>query len=390
MSFFTADFDDIRLGRVTDVYFERTRRILEARGIRKRVRAEFAAKSLPGGWGVFTGLEEILALLEGLPVSVRALPEGSVFRPFQPVLEIEGVYNDFCRLETPVLGLMCQSSGIATKAARCRIAAEGRRLVSFGARRMHPAIAPMVERAAYVGGCDGVALARGAELLEIPAAGTMPHALVLLMDGLVPALRAFDEVIEPEADRVALVDTFGDEKFEALAAARTLTDRLSAVRVDTPASRRGSLRQILEEVRWELDRAGFPRVRLFVSGGLDEARILELNPVVDGGYGVGTSISAAATIDFSMDIVEIEGAAAAKRGKRSGAKRLLRCRDCGAERVIPMERPYGDCASCGGVMEELLACAMREGAREAAAPSAKETRGFVLRQLHRVGLEPSP
>ena len=390
MSLFTADFDDIRSGRVTDVYFERTRRILEARGIRKRVRAEFAAKSLPGGWGVFTGLEEILALLEGLPVSVRALPEGSVFRPFQPVLEIEGVYNDFCRLETPVLGLMCQSSGIATKAARCRIAAEGRRLVSFGARRMHPAIAPMVERAAYVGGCDGVALARGAELLEIPAAGTMPHALVLLMDGLVPALRAFDEVIEPEADRVALVDTFGDEKFEALAAARALTDRLSAVRVDTPASRRGSLRQILEEVRWELDRAGFPRVRLFVSGGLDEARILELNPVVDGGYGVGTSISAAATIDFSMDIVEIEGADAAKRGKRSGAKRLLRCRDCGAERVIPMERPYGDCASCGGVMEELLAGVMREGAREGAAPSAKETRGFVLRQLHRVGLEPSP
>lgn len=390
MSLFTADFDDIRSGRVTDVYFERTRRILEARGIRKRVRAEFAAKSLPGGWGVFTGLEEILALLEGLPVSVRALPEGSVFRPFQPVLEIEGVYNDFCRLETPVLGLMCQASGIATKAARCRIAAEGRRLVSFGARRMHPAIAPMVERAAYVGGCDGVALARGAELLEIPAAGTMPHALVLLMDGLVPALRAFDEVIEPEADRVALVDTFGDEKFEALAAARALTDRLSAVRVDTPASRRGSLRQILEEVRWELDRAGFPRVRLFVSGGLDEARILELNPVVDGGYGVGTSISAAATIDFSMDIVEIEGAAAAKRGKRSGAKRLLRCRDCGAERVIPMERPYGDCASCGGVMEELLAGVMREGAREGAAPSAKETRGFVLRQLHRVGLEPSP
>ena len=390
MSLFTADFDDIRSGRVTDVYFERTRRILEARGIRKRVRVEFAAKSLPGGWGVFTGLEEILALLEGLPVSVRALPEGSVFRPFQPVLEIEGVYNDFCRLETPVLGLMCQSSGIATKAARCRIAAEGRRLVSFGARRMHPAIAPMVERAAYVGGCDGVALARGAELLEIPAAGTMPHALVLLMDGLVPALRAFDEVIEPEADRVALVDTFGDEKFEALAAARALTDRLSAVRVDTPASRRGSLRQILEEVRWELDRAGFPRVRLFVSGGLDEARILELNPVVDGGYGVGTSISAAATIDFSMDIVEIEGAAAAKRGKHSGAKRLLRCRDCGAERVIPMERPYGDCASCGGVMEELLAGVMREGAREGAAPSAKETRGFVLRQLHRVGLEPSP
>lgn len=390
MSLFTADFDDVRSGRVTDVYFERAFRVLEARGVRKRVRAEFAAKALPSGWGVFTGLEEVLRLLEGLPVSVRAVPEGTVFRPFQPVLELEGVYNDFCRLETPILGLMCQSSGIATKAARCRIAAEGRRLVSFGARRMHPAIAPMVERAAYLGGCDGVALVQGAELLGIPAAGTMPHALVILMEGLVPAVKAFDEVIEPEAGRVALVDTFGDEKFEALAAARALTDRLSAVRIDTPGSRRGNLTQILEEVRWELDRAGFPYVRLFVSGGLDEEKIARLNPVVDGGYGVGTAISSAATIDFSMDIVEAAGEAVAKRGKHSGAKRLLRCRDCGAERVIPMDRPYGDCASCGGVMEQLLACVMAMGERTAPPPSAQEIRGYVLRQIHRVGLERSP
>ena len=216
MSLFTADFDDIRSGKVTDVYFERTLQILEAKGIRKNVRAEFAAKSLPSGWGVFVGLEEILRLLEGFPVSVRAAPEGTVFGPSQPVLEIIGTYNDFCRMETSVLGLMCQASGIATKAARCRIAAEGRQLVSFGARRMHPAIAPMVERAAYVGGCDGVALVKGAELLEIPAVGTMPHALVILMGGLVPAAKAFDEVIDPEVGRVALVDTFADERFEAL------------------------------------------------------------------------------------------------------------------------------------------------------------------------------
>ena len=257
MRLFTADFDDIRSGKVTDVYFERTLKILEAKGIRKNVRAEFAAKSLPGGWGVFTGLEEILRLLEGFPVDVRAVPEGTVFGPAQPVLEITGTYNDFCRLETPILGLMCQASGVATKAARCRIAAEGRQLVSFGARRMHPAIAPMVERAAYVGGCDGVALVKGAELLEIPAAGD-------------DAPRPGDSHGRPRAcgprrsmrlssrrwGRVALVDTFADERFETLEAARALTDRLSAVRVDTPASRRGNLYQILEEIRWELDRRG--------------------------------------------------------------------------------------------------------------------------------------
>jgi len=389
LNLFTADFDDVRSGKVTDVYFERTRRILEAKGIRKRVRAEFMAKSLPSGWGVFVGLDEILALLKGLPVNVRAVPEGTVFRPFQPILEFEGVYNDFAVLETPVLGVMCQSSGIATKAARCRIAAGGRQVVSFGARRMHPAIAPMVERAAYLGGCDGVALVMGAELLGILPVGTMPHALIIVMGGLVPALKAFDEVIEPEVQRVALIDTFGDEKFEALDAAKALTDRLAAVRLDTPGSRRGNLVQILREVRWELDRAGFSHVKLFVSGGIDEEKILELNEAVDGGYGVGTAISSATTIDFSMDIVELEGGAIAKRGKLSGAKHLLRCRDCGAERVIPLDRPYGDCEACGGVMEQLLAPVMKEGEALLRPPVPREVREYVLGQIHRVSIAPS-
>jgi nicotinate phosphoribosyltransferase len=246
----------------------------------------------------------------------------------------------------------------------------------------------MIDRAAYIGGCDGLALVKGAELLGIPASGTMPHSLVIVLGGLVPAVKAFDEVIEPEVPRVALVDTFGDEKFEALAAARALADRLAAVRLDTPASRRGDMLQILREVRWELDRAGFPRVKLFVSGGLDEGEILALNEAVDGGYGVGTAISSAATIDFSMDIVEVEGEAVAKRGKLSGAKHLLRCRDCGAERVIPVQRPYGDCEGCGGVMEQLLAPALKAGATLAPSPAPRELRERVLAQLHRVRLGP--
>ena len=71
---------------------------------------------------------------------------------------------------------------------------------------MHPAVAPMIDRAAYLGGCDGVALTTGADLLGIPAVGTMPHALVLMMGGLEAAIKAFDEVIEPEVRRVALAE----------------------------------------------------------------------------------------------------------------------------------------------------------------------------------------
>jgi nicotinate phosphoribosyltransferase len=118
-----------------------------------------------------------------------------------------------------------------------------------------------------------------------------------------------------------------------------------------------------------------------VSGGLDEDKIIALGDSVDGGFGVGTAISAAATIDYSMDIVEIEGEAIAKRGKASGAKHFLRCRDCGWESVIPIDRPYGDCEECGGVMEQMLAPVIEEGKILAPLPGPEKIRDLVLRQL---------
>jgi nicotinate phosphoribosyltransferase len=133
---------------------------------------------------------------------------------------------------------------------------------------------------------------------------------------------------------VALIDTFCDEKEEALRVARKLGPDLFAVRLDTPSSRRGNMRQILEEVRWELNLRGFQQVKLFVSGGIDENKILELNPVADA-YGVGTYISNAAVSDFALDIVEAAGQPLAKRGKKSGRKMVLRCPECFKSCVVP-------------------------------------------------------
>jgi nicotinate phosphoribosyltransferase len=56
--------------------------------------------------------------MKQLPVKVRSMKEGAVFYPFEPVIEIEGRYQDFCVYETAILGLICQASGVATKAAR--------------------------------------------------------------------------------------------------------------------------------------------------------------------------------------------------------------------------------------------------------------------------------
>jgi len=375
--FHTADERAIKSGQVADVYYRRTMTVLEHVGRDPMVKAEFMAKGLPWPWAVLAGVEELVELLGGLDVKVRVLPEGTLFYPWEPVLEIEGRYREFGGFEfggfeTTMLGLICQASGVATMAARCKLAAWPKPVISFGARRLHPAIAPMVERNAYIGGCDGVAVGLGADLVGIEPTGTMPHALVLIIGDTVEAARAFNEAVDPSIQRVILIDTLQDEKFEALRVAEALGDDLYAVRLDTPGSRRGNMAQLLEEVRWELDQAGFSRVKLFVSGGLDERGLAAIKHVADA-YGVGTTVSAARVVDFAMDVIEVDGRPVAKRGQRSGSKSLLVCPECGRREVTPYTAAPSPCP-CGAARRDLLQ-------RLGALPPPGETRDYVLSQL---------
>lgn len=386
-AFHLATQDEIKAGRVVDVYFNRTVQILRARGIRTRAKAEVRLKSLPAdwNWGILAGIEEAAHLLEGLPVDVAAMDEGTVFGPYQPVLTIEGVYVDWAEYETALLGLLCQASGIATKAARCKKAAGDRQVISFGARRMHPGLAPMIERNAFVGGCDGVAVTKAAELIEADPMGTIPHALVLMFGDTVEALRAFHDIVDPKVRRVALIDTLQDEKFEAIRVAEALGKDLYAVRLDTPSSRRGDFFRILEEVRWELDYRGFDHVKLIASGGIDEYEMARLNPLVDA-YGVGTAIANAPVLNFALDIMEIDGKPMAKRGKRSGSKLVYRCRACWQTVVVPAHRPRSHCP-CGGEYEALLKPLIRGGRLARDLPPPRTVREYVLEQLRHVALD---
>jgi len=385
--FHTASAQQIKNGLVTDVYFERTQEILKAKNLNKEVRAEFIAKGFPSNWSwaVFAGVEELAVLLKELPVDVRLMKEGTIFHPWEPVMEIHGKYLDFGRYETALLGLICQASGVATMAARCRKAAGDKAVISFGARRMHPAIAPMVERNAYVGGCDGVAVGLGAHLAGQEPVGTMPHALVLIMGDTIEATKAFHEVIEAKVGLISLIDTFNDEKFEAINVAKAMGKDLFAIRLDTPGSRRGDFLKIMEEVRWELDLRGFGHVKIFVSGGINEYQILKFNPMADG-YGVGTAISNAPVVDFSMDIVEIEGKPLAKRGKRSGSKKVLRCSKCFKNTVVPAQAEVPIC-ECGGQNEDLLSIFVEKGKIKESLPTAQAIRRYVLHQLDKVSLD---
>lgn len=384
--FHHATTADIRAGLTTDVYFERTVQIIREAGLDKRVRAEFSVKGLPSGfpWAILAGVEEVYALLDGLSISLRGMPEGSIVRPHEPIMEIEGSYLSFAVLETAILGLLCESSGVATKAARIRHLAGQRMLASFGARRMHPAVAPVIERAAFIGGCDGVSVVMAARDLGEDPTGTTPHALMLLVGDTVEAMRLYDRIVPEQARRIALIDTFLDEKFEAVRVAEALGDQLYGVRLDTPGSRRGDFVQILREVRWELDLRGFQHVKLIASGGLDEQSVAELEPHVDG-FGVGTSIANARTIDFGMDIIEIEGAPVAKRGKMSGAKQVWR--DPATLHDIVM--PLGSEPAEAGRVAALIPL-IEHGTLVSPLPDVRDIRRRVLEQLAIVGPEVVP
>jgi nicotinate phosphoribosyltransferase len=383
--FHTADPQDILNGKITDVYFERTISILKEKGINPVVKAEFIAKDLPDEWqwAVFAGLDEATYLMKHLPVKVRAMREGTVFYPFEPVMEIEGRYQDFCVYETAILGLICQASGVATKAVRFKKLAGERAVISFGARRMHPMLAPMIERNAYIGGCDGVAVVKSGEIIGEDPMGTMPHALILCMGSTVEAIKAYDEILEPKLKRVALIDTLLDEKFEVLNVAEAMGERLFAVRFDTPASRRGDFYRILEECRWELNLRGYAHIKFYVSGGIKEKDVPTLNPLVDG-YGIGTSISNAPVVDYAMDIMEIEGKPFAKRGKWSGTKRVLRCAACKKGRTVPYNETRYEC-ECGGAFYDVLIPVLDNGSYCTEMPSHKEIREFVLKQIQAMG-----
>jgi nicotinate phosphoribosyltransferase len=317
--------ETIREGRATDAYFERTVETLEHAEKNPSVVAEVTADQFStGNFEVFAGIADAARLLAGRSIDVDALREGQLFDG-GPVLSIEGPYLAFARLETALLGFLSQASGMATNALCARRAAPDSSLLSFGARHVHPSIAAVVERSALVGGFDGFSHVAAGELLDREASGTMPHALVIAFGkgNQEQAWKSFDEAVADSVPRITLCDTYSDEVDEVLRAADALGEDLDSVRIDTTSSRRGDIRHILREVRWELDARGREDVEVFVSGGLDPNSLVELRDVA-AGFGVGGYVSNADPVDFALDIVEIDGEPAAKRGKLSGKKQVYR------------------------------------------------------------------
>lgn len=318
--------EEILDGTATDKYFCRTEDALDQLDENPMVVADVAADQFGDGeFEVLAGVNDAVKTLANCSenIEVWTIPEGTLFDG-GPVMRIKGPYREFARFETSVLGFLSQASGIATNGFRIMNEANeynGLKVLSFGARHMHPKIAPVIERCALIAGLNGFSHVAAENHLDRKSSGTIPHALVLAIGSQEKAWRAFNESAPENTARIVISDTFTDEADEALRAANELGDDLDGVRLDTTGSRRGNFRHIIKETRWKLDDAGHQDVEIFVSGGLGPSDIQELGDIVDG-FGIGGYISNADPVDFSLDIVVRDGENITKRGKLPGMKEV--------------------------------------------------------------------
>jgi nicotinate phosphoribosyltransferase len=312
---FSATHEEILGGATTDIYFVRTYDVLERLGLLDTpVTAEIFCRSE----GIIAGVREAMGLLEGRGVEVWALPEGAPFRYKDVVMRIRGPYRLFGIFETAILGILASSSGWATAAREVKEAAGDRQVICFGSRHLHPAIAPVMERAALVGGCDGASCVLAAIMAGRQPQGTMPHAMILIVGDTVKAALAYHECMPEEAPRIVLVDTYKDEAEESLRVAEALGRNLQGVRLDTPGERGGVTPELVTELRQRLDQAQFNHVRILVSGGLNPERIRILAAAGADAFGVGSYIAGAAPIDMTLDLKEVNGKPWTKRGRIPG------------------------------------------------------------------------
>jgi nicotinate phosphoribosyltransferase len=243
--------------------------------------------------------------------SVRALPEGTVFFTDEPIIEVTGPIIEAQLLETVVINIVHLETLLATKAARCMQAAQGRGLVDFGLRRAQGVDAGLkAARASYLTGFLGTSNVLAGSIYGIPVFGTMAHSYVTSFPRELDAFEAYARAF-PDGT-VLLIDTYdtltGAQK--AVEVARKLRARgyaLRAVRLDS-----GDLVALSRAVRELFRREGFPEVAIMVSGSLDEYRLEDLlNQGAEFDLvGIGTRLVVSADapyLDMAYKLVEYEG-----------------------------------------------------------------------------------
>jgi nicotinate phosphoribosyltransferase len=340
---FALPVDKMRGGYYSDAYFTFSREVLEHDGHRPRVLMQVFQRD----HSVLGGIDEALAILRlcaGRTVDgrwengwdelqVRALFDGDLIEPWEPVLEIEGDYSMFCHLETLYLGVLARRTLISRNVRDVVEAAGGKPIMYFPARFDHWHVQTGDGWAAHIAGAIGVSTDAQASWWGGKGIGTVPHGLIAAYGGdTVLAATKFADRFADELSVTVLVDFENDSVRTALEVADALGDRLWAVRVDTSETMvdrslwhemgrfrpTGVVPELVRKVRRALDNAGHEHVRIVASGGFDPDRIraFERAGVPVDAYGVGSSLLRGAN-DFTADVVRVDGRPCAKVGREA-------------------------------------------------------------------------
>lgn len=282
---------------------------------------DYFFRKLPfaGGYALFAGLEDLLAILENLRFdkqdidflhkqgmhpeflnylenfqfkgTIYASYEGEVIFPTCPVLSVEAAIIEAQIIETLLLNILNFQTLIATKASRIRQIAKKNMLTEFGLRRAQGAGGYHASRAAIIGGFDATSNVRAGRDYEIPISGTMAHSFIQSYDDELAAFRDFAKVWPDNC--VLLVDTYNTLASgvpNAIKVAKEMEARgfrLNGIRLDS-----GDLAYLSKKSRQMLDDSGLDYVKIIASNQLDEyviKSLLEQDAPIDV-FGVGTNL----------------------------------------------------------------------------------------------------
>lgn len=336
----TFKFDErVRDGWFSAVYFLKTREIVKEFRPNNIVTMQFFQKE----HAVLCGTDEVIALLhtfadEPEKLEIYSLKDGDKISPFETVLTITGPYQNFGYLEGIIDGILARRTSVATNVYNVVKAAAlsgvQKPIIFMGDRDDHFMMQAGDGYAAFIGGSTAQATHAMNEWWGKQGMGTMPHALIQLFDGDVVAAAKAYHAKYPDDDLIVLVDYNNDCITDALKVAREFGDKLKAVRVDTSRTMidqyfirhpevlgtfdpRGVNPPLIFALREALDREGFEHVKIVVSGGFNEQRIIEFEKqgVPVDMYGVGSSLLKV-HIGFTGDNVLLNGKHQAKAGRR--------------------------------------------------------------------------
>ncbi len=252
---------------------------------------------------------------------VHAIPEGTPFFANEPILRVTASLPVAQLVESRLINILHVQTLIASKAARCVLAAPDKLLVDFGLRRAHGAEAGLyAARAGYLAGFAGSATVLADRLYGVPSFGTMAHSFVQASDSEEAAFLAFAEA-QPD-NVVLLIDTYDTEAGarKVVELAPRLAERgiaVKAVRLDS-----GDLAEHARRVRAILDDGGLGQTTIFSSGGLDESGLAELKAAgapIDG-FGIGTLLDTSADAPYLDCAYKLQEYAGLARRKRSEGK----------------------------------------------------------------------